>query len=188
LYYGSMTKPVTFATALLVVACAAAPKTAPAPALRATFNVSVPEPGQPMPTPSPLGTRVRPPCLYSATFAGLVVPGQGDARILLSRAFVNVERHNDKEFDALTLRLEVAGPGHMLGAGNPVEYHLTPTVDSAGPSITTWQPHDTLRLLVPWSGAQGGRSLLLFLDYRAIAHDGTLGGCSAILKSDLLRF
>jgi hypothetical protein len=156
--------------------------------MRAVFDINVPEPGQPMPVPSPLGTSIRPPCLYSARFSGVVLPGQGDARILLSRAFVNVERHNDKEHDALTLRLEVAEPAHRLGAGNPVQYHLTPTVDSAGPSITTWQPQDTIRLLVPWTGEQGGRSLLLFLSYSTIAHDGKMGGCAAILKSDVLRF
>jgi len=127
-----MTKPIIFATVLLFAACASSPKpaVAPAPALRALFNVTVPEPGQPMPTPSPIGTRTRPPCLYSARFSGLVLPEKGDAKILLTRAFVNVERHNDKKFDALTLRLEVAEPAHALGAGNAVQYHLTPTVDS----------------------------------------------------------
>ena len=69
-------------------------------------------------------TRQRPPCLYSARFAGVVLPRQNDARALISRAFVNVDRRNDKELDALMLRLEVSQPAHRLGAGNPVEYHL----------------------------------------------------------------
>ena len=38
-----------------------------------------------------------------------------------------------------------------------------------------------------WMTEQG-RSLLLFLDYRAVAYDGTMSGCSVILKSDVLRF
>src|SRR3954466_6696173 len=114
-----------------------------APITRVLFDVGLPEPGQPIPAPSPLGTSARPPCLHRARFAGVVLPGQDDARILLTRAFVNVERHNGKQFDALILRVEVADARHRLGGGNTVEYRLAPTVNTAGPSITTWQPQDT---------------------------------------------
>ena len=163
------------------------PTPIPAP-LRATFDIGIPEPSHPMPSPSPLGTTARPPCLHSAQFTGVVVPGGSDARVLLGRAFVNVERHNDKQFDALILRVEVASPAHQLGGGNTVEYRLAPTVDSAGPSITTWQPQDTVRLLVPWDQGSGDRRLLFFLNYRTIAHDGTMSGCSVVLRSGVLRF
>lgn len=106
----------------------------------------------------------------------------------MSPAFVNVDRHNDKQYDALNLRVEVAEPRHSLGAGSTVEYRLAPTVDSAGPQVTTWQPTDTVRLLVPWHPGLGARWLMFFLSYRAIAHDGTMSECSAILRTDTLRF
>src|SRR4051794_14733368 len=138
---------------MVAAACSQSPTPSPTPvpaSLRATFDIGVPEPTAAMPSPSPLGTAPRPPCLYSARFTGAVMPGDNDARVLLGRAFLNVERHKDKQFDALILRVEVASQAHRLGEGSTVEYRLAPTVDSAGPAATTWQPQDTVRLLVPW--------------------------------------
>ena len=165
------------------------PTTTAAPAsLRATFDIGVPEPNEPMPSPSPLGTSSRPPCLYSARFTGVVLPADNDARVLLDRASLNVERHNDKQYDALILRLEVSSQAHRFGEGHTVEFRLAPTVDTAGPSVTTWQARDTVRLLVPWTQGAGDRRLMFFLDYRTIAHDGTMSGCSIVLRSGTLRF
>jgi len=171
--------------------CRSSQSTVPAPSpipMSASFDVSIPEPGRSSSVASPLGTTPRPACLYSVGISGTVFPGESDARVLLSRAFVNVERHNDKQFDELILRLEPASPARRLGEGSTVEYRLAPTVDSAGPSITTWQPQDTIRLLLPWKRTAGDRWLLFYLTYRAVDHAGTASSCSFALRTDVLHF
>ena len=156
-----------------------------APAVaRASFAIDVPEPGSGQ--PSAARTHV-PPCLHATRFAGVVYPGTGEARVLLSPAYVNVERHNDKRRDQLIARVEVAEGKRFLGLGSNVEYRLGPTVDTAGPSLTTWQASDTVRLLLPWPSDTNPKWLLFFISYNTITHDGVESECSVILRSDTLR-
>ena len=155
------------------------------PTTRASFLIDVPEPAPSQPQP---GHNRLPPCLHATRFAGIVLPGRTDARVLLSPGYVNVERHNDKRFDAMIVRVEVAEGRRILGMGSNIEYRLTPTVDTAGQSLTTWQATDTVRLLLPWPSDANAKWLLFFVTYRAIAHDGTESECAVILRTDTLRF
>ena len=154
-------------------------------AARATFVVDVPESVEE--TSRGAGMK-RPACLHATRFAGIVVPGSNDARVLISPAYVNIQRSNNKQYDLLLLRVEVAEPRHSLGTGSVVEYRLGPTVDTAGPSITTWRARDTIRVVVPWARGIGARWLMFYLGYRATSYDGKVSECSAILRSDTLRF
>ena len=173
--------------ALTLQACAPrrVPSTVAVPAARATFVVDVPESEDS--SGRVAGIR-HPACLHATRFEGVVIPGSNDARVLISPAYVNVERHNDKYRDMLIMRVEVAEPRHALGTGSILEYRLGPTVDTAGPSLTTWQARDTLRLVVPWAPRIGARWLMFYVRYLATSYDGKASECSAILRSDTLRF
>jgi hypothetical protein len=184
--------------ALTLQACTprVAPSSAAALAARATFIADVPEWGEevhreggvPRNIAGGAAGSARPACLHATRFAGVVVPGSNDARVLISPAYVNVERRNDKQSDILLLRIEVAEPRHSLGTGSWVEYRVGPTVDTAGPSITTWRARDTIRVVVPWARGIGARWLMFYLSYRATSYDGKVSECFAILRSDTLRF
>ena len=65
---------------------------------------------------------------------------------------------------------------------------LRPTVDSAGPQLTTWQSSDTLRLFVPWKQAIGPRWLIVTLEYQTLSHSGQRSRCGGRLGTDTLRF
>ena len=65
---------------------------------------------------------------------------------------------------------------------------LQPTVDSAGPQLTTWEPQDTLRVFVPWKQGLGPRWLLFRLNYSTLSHHGKRAECDGSVGSDTLRF
>jgi len=134
------------------------------------------------------GGRGLPPCVKAAHFDGVATLGDGELLVQLYHPSIGVERHNDKKFDLLTLNVRVAEGRHALGYDSNLEYRLSPTVDSAGPQITTWQGGDTLRMLLPWPRGIAARWLLFTFMYQATTYDGQRSDCAAIIRSDTLRF
>jgi hypothetical protein len=72
--------------------------------------------------------------------------------------------------------------------GRSVPIVLLPTVDSAGPQLTTWELHDTLRLFVPWKQSVEPRWLIFALSYQTLSYNGGQSRCSGRLGTDALRF
>jgi len=65
---------------------------------------------------------------------------------------------------------------------------LGPTVDSAGPQLTTWQSDDTLRLVMPWRQPVNPAWLYFTLGYTTVSYMGEITRCSGFAHSDSLRF
>ena len=154
------------------------------PLLSAPFLVAGPAP---VPHREPaLGTRPeRDGCSVTGRFEGAAHP-RGDERleVAIERGWAIVTRNNDKQWDDLHLRLEATG---QLG-GESATIVLGPTVDSAGPSLTSWQSQGPLRLLIPWYRALTTRRLMFWLSYSAIGFDGAVTRCQIMMRSDTLRF
>ena len=134
------------------------------------------------------GATTYPACFRAAHFTGVAFPGQNDLRVLITDASVAFERHNDKYQDALTLRVQIADSKHALGYDSNIEYRLSPTVDSAGPSLTTWQGRDTIRVLLSWPRGLSPRWLLFSLAYGTISHSSDVSDCRVGIRGDTLRF
>jgi hypothetical protein len=107
---------------------------------------------------------------------------------VITDASVAVDRHNDKTMDPLVVAVKVADGRHQFGYDNDLAYLLSPTVDSAGPMLTTWQANDTLRMLLPWPAGNLPRWLLVSLRYTAVSHTGERSECEGTMRSDTLRF
>ena len=124
-------------------------------------------------------------CSVTGRFEGNA-SARGDAQLEVSieRAWAIVTRNNDKQWDDLHLRLEASAP---IGSGSAAIV-LSPTVDSAGPSVTTWQSTEPVRVLVPWARGLTTRRLMLWLRYTSVGFDGAVTRCETLMRSDTLRF
>jgi hypothetical protein len=125
-------------------------------------------------------------------FAGTAYLRGDELELDISHAWVAVTRDNDKQWDDLHLAIEVSA--HPLGdaryppSTKSIPVVLRPTVDSAGPQLTTWETADTLRLIVPWQQSLGPRWLIFLLDYATLSHAGARAECGGRLGTDTLRF
>lgn len=166
----------------LMVACTK-PVTAPAPAAIAPFVATSANNGT---------TPPRNECWMAGRFDGLAILRGQEIELLFPAAWVAVTRDNDKQSDDLHLVVEVSrhplGPAQWPPVTSSIPIVLQPTVDSAGPQLTTWQASDTLRMLVPYSQGLGPRWLIFRLRYRTLSHRGVPAECDGALGTDTLRF
>lgn len=131
-------------------------------------------------------------CWMSGELEGDALLQDGDLSLVVPRGWLAVTRDNDKQWDDLHLVVEVMR--HPLSdtswapLGQSIPVVLRPTVDSAGPQLTTWQLHDTLRLFVPWKPAIEPRWLLFSVGYQTLSYRGERSSCSGRLGTDTLRF
>jgi hypothetical protein len=153
------------------------------PASVAPFVASSPHNAEPPP---------RRECWMIGRFDGVAVQHGDEMSLIIPRGWIAVTRDNDKQWDDLHLVVEVSahppsGPSYApLGSSVPVV--LSPTVDSAGPQLTTWQLHDTLRLFVPWKRSLEPRWLVFALRYQTLSYKGEHSNCTGTLGTDTLRF
>lgn len=169
----------------MLAACGRRPATAPRPegAAVAHFTARSPDNGKAPP---------RNVCWVAGEFEGDAVLGDAELTLVIPRAWAAVTRDNDKQWDDLHLVVEVSGHPFSgpvfapLGATVPLV--LRPTVDSAGPQLTTWQLHDTLRVFVPWKQSLDPRWLIFALDYQTLSYRGQRSSCGGRLGTDTLRF
>lgn len=172
-------------TIALLVACHARSSPAPKPqgAMIAPFVAESPHRGDAPP---------RNECWMAARFEGEAILRDGELTLAIPRAWVAVTRDNDKQWDELRLVVEVsAHPFSDLrwpALGKSLPVILQPTVDSAGPQLTTWQSDSTLRLFVPWKPTIGPRWLVLGLNYHTLSHSGVHASCGGRAGTDTLRF
>ena len=168
-----------------IVACAQRPSLAanPRAVMIAPFVARSPRNGE---------TPPRNTCWVSGEFAGDAVLRDGELSLVIPSAWIAVTRDNDKQWDDLHLAVEVSahpftGPAYApVGASVPLV--LRPTVDSAGPQLTTWQLHDTLRLFVPWKQSLDPRWLIFAVNYQTLSYKGERASCGGRLGTDTLRF
>jgi hypothetical protein len=167
----------------VLVACN--PQTAPAPA-PATLSSFVAL------SPNNSATPPRNECWMAGRFEGMAYLLDDQVQVVIPRAWIAVTRDNDKEWDELRLVIQLGA--HPLSDVRWKEWSksipviLQPTVDSAGPQLTTWETQDTLRLFVPWKQGLGPRWLLFRLNYSTLSHHGQRAECDGSLGSDTLRF
>lgn len=131
-------------------------------------------------------------CWMTGRFEGNALL-DGDALLLvIPSGWVAVTRDNDKQWDDLHLTVEVSAhpfsSQRWVPRGVSAPIVLAPTVDSAGPQLTTWQLHDTLRLFVPWKQTLDPRWLVFTLDYHALSYKGVWSSCGGRMGTDTLRF
>jgi hypothetical protein len=171
--------------AIIEVACSQHPSVAPTPASTSIANFVATSPNNSTTPP-------RDQCWLAGVFDGAALVRGRELEVVIPRAWVAITRDNDKQWDDLHLVIEVSG--HPLGdqrwvpVARSLPIVLAPTVDSAGPQLTTWQSSDTLRLLVPWNAAFAPRWLLFDLDYHTVSHKGRTSNCAGTLGTDTLRF
>ena len=125
-------------------------------------------------------------CTVTGRFEG-AAHARGDGQqleVAIERGWAIITRNNDKQWDDLHLRLQASAP---IGSGSATLV-LGPTVDSAGPSVTTWQSSEPFRVLVPWARGLTTRRLMFWLSYRAVGFDGRVTRCEMMMRSDTLRF
>jgi len=172
--------PLLFA---VVVACSARTGPAPVTFARSSFVAL---------SPNNSTTPPRNECWVAGRFEGTAYLRDDQLQIVIPRAWVAVTRDNDKEWDELRLVI-------LVGTHPPSDLRwpewskslpviLQPTVDSAGPQLTTWETQDTLRLFVPWRQGLGPRWLHFRLNYSTLSHHGQRAECDGSLGSDTLRF
>ena len=170
---------------LLALLACGAPKTAPTPANLAVaqFTALSPNHGQ---------TPPRKECWMDGRFDGVAIARDDGLELSMPSAWIAVTRDNDKQWDDLHLVVEVSrhplGPAAYAPATESLPFVLRPTVDSAGPQLTTWQSSDTLRLLIPWKRELGPRWLIFRVQYETLSHSGVRAGCSGQMATDTLRF
>jgi hypothetical protein len=131
-------------------------------------------------------------CWMAGEFEGDAVLRDGELSLVIPRAWIAVTRDNDKQWDDLHLVVEVSahpfsGPA-FAPRGTSIPLVLRPTVDSAGPQLTTWQLHDTLRLYLPWEQSVERRWLVFALSYQTLSYKGERASCGGRLGTDTLRF
>jgi hypothetical protein len=169
--------------AALVAGCHPAIAPVPHAPVAAPFIVSSPNNGQ---------TPPRNECWMSGRFEGTGYLRDNQLELAIARGWIATTRDNDKELDDLHLVVDVQAHPlskvHWAGLGRSVPVVLTPTVDSAGPQLTTWQSDDTLRLFVPWKQQLGPRWLVFHVDYTTVSHAGRRAECSGSMGSDTIRF
>jgi hypothetical protein len=131
-------------------------------------------------------------CWMAGRFEGTAFLRDDGLELVIARGSIQVTRNNDKEWDDLHLAVEVSAHPFSDARFPPllstIPVVLRPTVDSAGPQLTTWQSEDTLRLYVPWQRVLGPRWLVFTASYRTLSHNGNRGECSGRMGTDTLRF
>ena len=169
----------------LPLACAAhhapAPLTSPEPS--AGFVATAPNEHEPPP---------RDRCWMSGRFEGTALIHEGKLEVVITRGGIATTRDNDKQWDDLHLTIDVSrhplGPQFWAPVSTSATIVLRPTVDSAGPQLTTWQSTDTLRVLLPWTPSLEPHWLLFHLEYRSLSYSHRLSMCGGTLGTDTLRF
>jgi hypothetical protein len=172
-----------FAAAIQLTSCVQHPQIALAPATtqeRASFSVA---------QTTGSGTD----CEFTLHLDGTAYSRANELEIALSRASVAITRVNNKQMDVLLLQVSVGGrpaTGNRMVVmrGQTPRVVLGPTVDSAGPQLTTWQSDDTLRLVMPWRQPINPAWLYLALRYTTVSYTGEIKRCSGSAHSDSLRF
>lgn len=125
-------------------------------------------------------------------FDGVAIVRDDALELSMPSGWIAVTRDNDKQWDDLHLVVEVSR--HPLGAATyapateSLPFVLRPTVDSAGPQLTTWQSSDRMRLFIPWKRELGPRWLIFRVDYETLSHAGVRANCSGQLGTDTLIF
>jgi hypothetical protein len=131
-------------------------------------------------------------CWMAGRFEGTAFVRDDGLELVIPRGWIAVTRNNDKEWDDLHLAVEVSTHAFSDARFPPLlstmPIVLRPTVDSAGPQLTTWQSVDTLRIYVPWQHALGPRWLVFTASYSTLSHKGERGECSGRMGTDTLRF
>jgi hypothetical protein len=131
-------------------------------------------------------------CWMAGRLAGEAVLREDEVTLTIPTGWIAVTRDNDKQWDDLHLVVEVSGHPFSEARYPPIDKSvpivLRPTVDSAGPQLTTWELHDTLRVFVPWKQAIGPRWLVFALEYQTFGYTGTHSSCGGRLGTDTLRF
>ncbi len=124
--------------------------------------------------------------MKAARFEGVarVVDGALEVR---AKGLIATDLRSDKASWSLRLRTEIAQARRPSDEEQSPEILLSPT-DSAGPSLTVWQSHDSLLLLLPWRRELAARWLQFFIAYHAVDHAGHAFDCGGFLASDTLRF
>lgn len=122
-------------------------------------------------------------CALASRFDGVARARARDLEVVLSHAWVAITRVNDKRWDDLHVSVEALGePSAPAGA------LVLPTVDSAGPQLTTWQAPDTVRLLLPLTPGTRPRRLYFRVTYHTVGYTGRFAGCDVMSSSDTLHF
>ena len=174
-------------TVLYALPLACAPHHAPvplaSPQASAGFVATTPNEHEPPP---------RDRCWMTGRFEGVALLHERELEVVITRGGIATTRDNDKEWDDLHLTIDVSrhplGPQFWAPVATSATVVLRPTVDSAGPQLTTWQSKETLRVLVPWTPSLEPRWLLFHLDYRSLSYSHRLSGCGGTLGTDTLRF
>lgn len=134
----------------------------------------------------PLGAPREPAsCSVTGHFEGAATArGDDQLEVMIERGWAIITRNNDKRWDDLHLGLQATAPFGSESA----TLVLAPTVDSAGPSVTTWQSNESFRVLVPWARGLTARRLVFSLSYHTVGFDGKVTRCDIMIRSDTLRF
>jgi len=164
-------------------ACGPRPAVAPMPMSVASF-VAV--------SPNNSATPPRDQCWLAGRLQGIAIARDRELEIAISHGWIAVTRDNNKQWDDLHLVTEISA--HPLSSthwapvakGRPIV--LQPTVDSAGPQLTTWETQDTLLLLLPRNPSLAPRWLFFRIDYKTLSYAGRQSTCEGILATDTLRF
>ena len=165
------------------VACGPRPSVAPTPASIASFVAESPNNATEPP---------RNECWLAGRLEGMAIVRGHELELAIPHGWVAVTRDNNKKWDDLHLVTEISA--HPLSSTHwpPVAKGraivLEPTVDSAGPQLTTWETQDTLRLVVPWTPSLAPRWLYFRFDYKTLSYAGRQSECDGILATDTLRF
>jgi hypothetical protein len=170
---------------VLALACTArhAPVLLASPEPSARFVATSPNEREPPP---------RDRCWMAGRFEGTALIRERELEVVISRGGIATTRDNDKQWDDLHLTIDLSGhpigPQQWVPVSSGATVVLRPTVDSAGPQLTTWQSEDTLRVLIPWTPSLAPRWLLFRMDYRSLSYGGRLSQCGGTLGTDTLRF
>jgi len=131
-------------------------------------------------------------CWLAGRLEGVAIVRGHELELAIPHGWVAVTRDNNKRWDDLHLVPEISA--HPLSSTHwpPVAKGravvLEPTVDSAGPQLTTWETQDTLRLVLPWTPGLAPRWLFLRFDYKTLSYAGRQATCDGLLSTDTLRF
>ncbi len=120
-------------------------------------------------------------CVVMARFEGVARPRNDQLEVVISKGWVALTRNNNKRMDDLHL-----GVGTSWSANDASTMVLTPTVDTAGPSITTWESQGPLLVTLP-RPADNNERLHFFVAYHALGYDGRYVHCENVLTTDTLR-
>ena len=169
--------------ALQVAGCVQHPSTSPGPPAsreRASFSVA---------ETTGSGTD----CEFTLHLDGTAYPRSDGLELEIPHASIATTRVNNKRLDILSMQIGAGGrpapAGRMVVMrGQTPRVVLTPTVDSAGPQLTTWQLSDTLRLLMSWRRPAAPQWLYFTMGYTTVSYAGDVKSCGGFLHSDSLRF